>query len=193
MLINFEFSGENILKGTQIRDSETAVEYLKFDYLKWRRFNVNSCVPSLWLNLTFGRFPNRYTANRNTLLSKQRIMFTNIDLQHFVIAALIHSYLTNQHLLLIICVITACNSNRHGPLNSTPAMYWLISRSECQQLHKMSSLRWYFIVRLIPTWQMLEEYFSLLEDLLPPHIPKSTLQSSSYFPLLHGINYWRHH
>jgi hypothetical protein len=120
MLNNFAHSGENALKFTQIRDGETDVEYLKFDYLNWSRFNVTSWAPSLWLIWHSVGFPIK-TATSNTLLSKHRIMFTSIDLQHFVIAALIHSHLTNQHLLLIIRVITACNTTRRGPLDSTPA------------------------------------------------------------------------
>jgi len=82
-------------------------------------------------------------------------MLTGIDLQHFVIAALIHSHLTNQHLLLTIRVITARNTTRHGSLDSTSALYWKISGSHSQHLHKITSLRRYSIVYRGPSWQMM--------------------------------------
>jgi hypothetical protein len=141
---------------------------LKFDYLNWRRFHVTSWAPSLWLIWHVVGFPIK-TANSNTFLSKHRIMFTGIDLQHFVIAALIHSYLTNQHLLLIIRVITACNTTRRGPLDSTPALYWKISGPKSQHLHKISSLRRYFIVCLRPSWQMLSKNTSTYSKTVSLH------------------------
>jgi hypothetical protein len=48
--------GENALKRTQIRDVGTVLEYLKFDYLNWRRFNVTSWVPFprlIWFSVGF--------------------------------------------------------------------------------------------------------------------------------------------
>ena len=49
MLINFAHSGETPLKRTQIRDGGTAVEYLKFDYLNWRRFNL--LAPEFYISI----------------------------------------------------------------------------------------------------------------------------------------------
>ena len=153
---------KNALKRTQIREGERAVEFLKFDYLNWCRFHVTSWAPSLWLIWHSVGFPIK-TANSNAFLSKHRVMFTSIDLQHFVIAALIHSYLTNQHLLLIIRVITACNTTRRGPMDSTPALYWKISGSKSQILHKISSLTRYFILHVCTVHQQYQDTFSLFQ------------------------------